>query len=144
MVNSISILNQSFPELAASAGAILANCTIYPWMVSVRYAEPGGRVQVARHVIEGLLHSPPDGVPLTPDGCECLSVVTFPATHFDDMPLEMRQRFRAEYKTYLMWRKAKAFSKPVAELVPWKDYDPVHIDESVERWVKPFGRYAGD
>lgn len=144
MINSPYFFDAGLPELAASAGDILANCTIYPWVIIVRYVDSQGRLQIVRHIVESSLVNEPIGADLVPDGALQPHVHTFPATFFDDMSTEGRIRYRQEYKAFLMWRRAKALGKAVADLAPWADFDPIHIDESVERWVKPVGRCAGD
>jgi hypothetical protein len=40
---------------------------------------------------------------------------------------------------------SKAINKPVDELKPFKDYNPIEVDENVRRLTSPPGiRYAGD
>ena len=80
---------------------------------------------------------------MPPDG-RVLRCDVFPAIRFDDFAENTRLRYRAQYRAFLMWRKARAADKSPAALVPWVDYDPIAIDETVERWVRPAGRYAGD
>lgn len=148
-------LNSLANELVATAAQsadILARCTLYPWIVTVHYVRhewrrDGGRAPIFEQriaVVQGTLADMPDAAAFMPDGAEFHKADVFPAPRFDDMKPEQRQRYRAQYRAFLMWRKAHAFGKTVEQLQPWTDYDPVLIDESVERWAKPFGRYCGD
>lgn len=130
--------------VAANAGAVLARCTVYPWMVVVTYRDAAGNVAMVRQVVEGLLSEPPCATGYVPEGGELMRADIFPATRFEDMNDTGRARYRPEYRAFLMWRKAKALGKAVAQMVPWTEYDPILIDETVERWVKPACRYAGD
>lgn len=138
----VAALAADLATVAANAGAVLARCTLYPWMVVVTYRDAAGNVAMVRQVVEGLLSEPPCATGYVPDGAEFMRGDVFPATRFDDMTPETRARYKAEYRDYLMWRKAKAYGKTVVQLVPWVDYDAVMLDESVERWVMPFARWS--
>lgn len=44
----------------------------------------------------------------------------------------------------VMGRIAERLGKPRKDLVAWVDYDPIQVDEDVQRAVKGPYRYAGD
>lgn len=133
----------------------LERCTFYPWIVQVAYRErvayPDGstvtefpRYRERIEVVQATLLDPPDELQFVPEGAEFLRADVFPATRFDDMTPLVRANYKRHYRAFLMWRKAHALGKPVAQLQPWTDYDPVLVDENCERWACPGVRYAGD
>ncbi len=136
----------------ANTAAILARCTLWPWIITVHYVRKewrrdGGSARYYEQRIEILqatLADMPEASDLVPEGCEFQKADVFPATRFDDMAIDVRQRYKQQYRAFLCWRKARAADKSPAELVPWVDFDPVDLDETCERWARPACRLAGD
>jgi hypothetical protein len=151
-------MQQTHKEHALTAGSRLAamalsavqsaqaidRATLWPFVVTVEYIKADGAREQRAHIVQRAMHDAPDGFDLVPADAELLRVDAFPATRFDEMSAATRDRYRAEYKAFLMWRRAHAMGKAVADLVPWVDYDAVHMDESVLRWAFGPGRYCGD
>jgi hypothetical protein len=129
-------------EHATSAfpiAGILARCTLVPWIVTVEWYEgerPTGRTVIDVQVIEGALASAPAAEDLVPEGREFLRADVFPASRFDDMHAGQRERYRRQYTAYLLWRKAKAIGKTVAEMKPWVDFDPPGDEMRMLNWVR--------
>lgn len=132
--------------LAATAGsaAVIERATLHPWVVSVGYHFTPGVHHVILDVVERRMDDRPDPLGFLPTGAELNRAEVFPAARFDDMPAATRERWMPHYRAFLMWRKAKALGKHVAEMTPWVDYDAILVDESVQRWAKPGVRYTGD
>jgi hypothetical protein len=138
--------------MAAARGAqAIERATLWPWIVTVGYsvttvADDGARVTrygQRTEVVQSTLAEIPDATALMPEGADFLRADVFPATRFDDMSAETREKYRTHYQAFLMWRRAHALGKTVADLVPWVDYDAVFIDESVQRWAFGAQRYCG-
>ena len=60
------------------------------------------------------------------------------------MTADERRRRAWAYETWLKWLRARELGKTIAGLRPWHDYDPIFIDERVQRWINPGVRCAGD
>lgn len=128
----------------ANQAAILERCTVYPWVVAVGYHITPGVHQLGINITERRMSDAPDPLGYLPTGAELNRYEVFPAARFDDMPANTRFKWKPHYRAYLMWRKAKAIGKQAAELQSWTDYDPVLIDESVQRWAAPGVRFTGE
>lgn len=138
-----------YTEQAALAAAldcskVLTGATLWPYIVRLTYVAKEGNIRTDTHVVEASIHNPPDGLDLLPDDAETPVIGIFPAANLIDMEIVRRPTYVRSYEVYLMWRKAKSKGMKVCDMKPWKDYDPVHIDESVRIWVNPFVRYCGD
>jgi hypothetical protein len=138
-------------RIVENAASALARSTLYPFVVSVRYQHTvtadGAtypRVVFDSRVIEAPLTEQPTGDELVPDGAKLLWKRVICGAQFDDMSRQQRSDHAPEYRQILMWRKAKAVGKARDAMVPWTDYDPVGMDETLERWLNPGVRYAGD
>lgn len=124
--------------------ALVASLTQYPWIIEMTYRLPGQEPQRAIEIRMSTLAEMPHPADILPPEAELLHCDVFVATRFDDMPESVRQGYKAHYRAFRMWRKARALGKEVSAMQPHIDYDPIAIDEAVERWATPFGRYAGD
>lgn len=150
-------------ESAAKAASIVERCALYPYVCSllvqhrIEYHDGTSQVSFDRtELFRQVLQAPNGQPPIAEDIVAGLGLTAplimradiVPAGRFDDMQPAQRQRYKAEYRAYLMWRKAHSVGLTEAQLKPWADgpdgYDPVTFDERVERWAKPVGRYAGD
>lgn len=129
---------------AERSGSALAAATPWPWIVAVEYILDERYTSSVR-VVQARASDRPCPLGLIPKGARLLRAEVYPATRFDDLPAgrAARERYERHYTAYLMWRNAMAVGKPVAELVPWRDYDPIGIDTAAQRWVDPM-RYWGD
>lgn len=121
---------------AMNHAAILARCTVHPWVVSVTF-RLAGQVKFEMHIVRAPMAEPPAPEVLLPADAELLSADVFVADRFEDMAPATRQRYTNQYRRFLMWRRAWALRKSIAELEPWVDYDPVVIDAAVARWARP-------
>jgi hypothetical protein len=133
-----------FAFAAAQAAQAIDRATLWPFVVKVEYIKADGSREQRTHVVQRAMHDAPDGIDLVPADAELLRVDAFPATRFNDMSAATRDKYRDQYKAFLLWRKAHALGKSVAALVPWVDYDAVHVDESVLRWAHGANRFCGD
>ena len=127
-----------------STAALIERATLYPWIVQYSYSTTPGIGMFGLLVVQAPMHKPPRAEDLMPAGATLLREDTFPAMRFEDMSQGRREHYRAHYRAFLMWRKAHALGKAVADMAPWTDYDPCHLDENVERWVSQGVRFAGD
>lgn len=126
---------QGLDHLTAIARAI-DRATLWPFVITLRYRGADGQATLLREVVERPAGVAPLGMDLLPaDALELFRADVLPASRFDDMTPHVRGLYAAEYRAYLMWRKAKALGKAVAELKPWTDYDPISDDGRVHRWV---------
>lgn len=130
----------------ASGASIIDRATVWPWVVHVIWQREGEAIgQHALQIVQRSMFDPPvefdAGVP---DGAVVLRSEIYPCTRFDDMTPTVRRVHTNHYREYLMWRRAHALGKKREQLDPWKDYDPIMIDESVQRWLQPGVRFAGD
>jgi hypothetical protein len=127
------------------SGAIRAieSCT-WPWVIAVdfrfdRLREDSTNFEVVHErliaVQASTMAEMPEAAELTPAGATFLKADVFPATKFDRMPVDVRDRYASHYRAYLLWRKSVAAEKHVDELVDGYDYSSRLIDESVARWV---------
>ena len=126
------------------SGAIRAIESIsFPWCVTIdfrfdRLAEDKTNFEVAheRLIVQALqVGETPEANELVPAGATFLREDVFPATKFDRMPVDVRDRYASQYRAYLMWRKATAAERGVDDLVDGFDYSSRLIDEQVSRWV---------
>jgi len=126
------------------SGAIKAIASSAPWVVTIDFrfdklAADGSDFEVAHERIIAVQASPlaemPDVEELMPVGATFLRADVFPATKFDRMPVDVRDRYAAHYRAYLMWRKAIAAEKGVDDLVDGVDYSSRLVDEQTDRWV---------
>jgi hypothetical protein len=130
---------------AIDAGAIIERATLWPWIVDACWSRTQGIGQRSVSVVQAPMHQPPQAEDHIPADAQLLRADVFPATRFDDMTPTVRVVYRSQYSAFLMWRKAHALGKTVAELQPWTDYDPVTVDEAVQRWINPsVVRFSGD
>lgn len=138
-------MNARLPSTLAPAFAVehatsaLVRCTLVPWIVTVEWYEgerPTGRTVTSIRVIERPLLEAPAAEDLVPAGCDFLRADVFPASRFDDMSIGTRHRYGRQYQAYLLWRKAKAIGKAVADMKPWVDFDPPHDEMRMLRWAK--------
>jgi hypothetical protein len=128
----------------ANQAAILEKCTVYPWVVAVGYHFTPGVHHLGLHITERRMSDAPDPLGFLPAGAELNRAEVLPAARLDDMPARGRERYKPHYRAYLMWRKAKAIGKQPVELQSWADYDPVLIEEDVQRWAAPGVRFGGE
>lgn len=120
---------------AIEAGAIIDRATAWPWIIELGYSVGGVHTRTIQVLLSTVVERPPCE-DLLPAGAELGRSVVFPATRFEDMAdTTMRRNHRQHYEAFLMWRKARECGKPLIELEPWADFDPVAIDEAVRRWV---------
>ena len=135
------------PALAAGA-VIAAKYTIWPWVVTVNYTlrDSKGKSYPEQRIVVVMapMSAAPDALDLMPDGATFLRADVFPATRFEDMGPDARMRYKEQYRAFLMHRKARAFGMEPDQMVPWEHYDPVMIDETVQRWAKQLGYWAVD
>lgn len=117
---------------AIDSASILASITLWPWVITLTY-RVALQAETRIHIVQSALANRPAGDDLLPADAELLRCDVFPATRFDDMAPAVRLRYRAQYRAFLLWRKARAFGK--AELVPGIDYDADEINESVVCWA---------
>lgn len=122
----------------------LAQLTAWPWVVELVYLKPDGTHERNIVVAESPLAQHPDSDALVPDDCELLRSVAIPGSRFNDMAGHVRQSHKAHYRALLFWKLAKARGVSVKDLQASNDYDPIALDEGVERWAKPGCRFAGD
>lgn len=149
----------SFAEQAMRNVTALEKATLHPFIVELRYRprvsyhdgssqiEYDGAYELIRQVVQAPLSEPPRGEDYVPENAVpgSLRADVFPCVRFDDMPMQVRANYTAAYGQFLLWRKAWSMQKPVAALVPWTDYSPITIDESVQRWARGGVHYfAGD
>ncbi|XVJ69917.1 MAG: hypothetical protein HEQ39_09850 [Rhizobacter sp.] len=135
---------QSLALASVQSAQAIDRATLWPFVVVVEYIKADGKREQRTHIVQRAMHDAPDGIDLVPADAELLRVDAFPATRFDDMSAATRDKYRDQYKAFLLWRKAHALGKPVEALVPWQDYDAVHMDESVLRWAYGANRFCGD
>jgi hypothetical protein len=128
----------------ANQAQILERATAHPWVVAVGYSFTPGVYQLGINIVERRMSDAPDPLGYLPAGAELNRYEVFPAARFDDMPASSRYKWKPHYRAYLMWRKAKAIGKQPAELQSWAEYDPVQIDEDVQRWASPGMRFGGE
>jgi len=136
-----------YTEQAALAAALnlsrtLENATLWPWVLKLTYTLAGGQV-TSTHIVESAVRQPPNELEYLPAGAEQVTADVFPASRFDDMPLEVRPRYAPQYRAFLLWRAAKAIGKKPEDMRPWVDYDVVHLDDRVTRWTRA-DCFAGD
>lgn len=127
------------------SGAIRAIESIaFPWAITIdfrydRLADDKTNFEVAHERLIVIQASPlaemPDIEELMPVGATFLRADVFPATKFDRMPVDVRDRYASQYRAYLLWRKAAAAEKGVDELIDGFDYSSRLIDEQTARWV---------
>jgi hypothetical protein len=128
----------------ANTAAITERCTLWPWVIKLTYLTASGCTETSTTILQSTAADAPQPEALLPHGAELLRSDVFPATRFENMRADVRDRYKPQYRAFVMWRKARAADKSQAEMQPWVDYDPIAIDESVERWARPVGRYCGD
>lgn len=138
-----------YTEQAALAAAldcskVLVGATLWPYIIRLTYVAKSGNIRTDTHVVQGTIHNTPDGLDLLPEGAEEWVIGIMPASKLIDLEVNRRPQYKRHYEAYLMWRKAKSKGMAVSDMRPWKDYDPVFIDENVQRWLQPVGRYCGD
>ena len=81
---------------------------------------------------------------MVPDGSTLDGYSVFMAERFQTMPVNARKPWKPHRRAWLMWIRAKDLGMQVSDMQPWLHYDPVQIDEDVERWVHgPGVRFAG-
>ncbi len=136
-----------YSMLAVQAQALklsraLEHATLWPWVITLRYTLDGQR-QESVHIVQSTVGNPPDELQFLPAGAENVAADVFPASRFDDMAAAVRQNYGRQYRAFLMWRAARAIGKPVADMQPWADFDPIGHDDRVSNWLRP-GRYQGD
>lgn len=114
---------------------ILAACTVYPWVVTVRYAV-GPQITEEHKVILAPLAEPPEPHDMLPEGAVLHRSEVFPATRFDTMSLpSVRARYGAAYKAYRVWRKARAHGMTPAQLLASDLVIPEYWTAAVDRWI---------
>lgn len=121
-------------ESIVLSGARAALLETHPWVITVDFQNGERRDRVIK-VEQVRVGDQPDPWDVLPIGAEALRSDVFPADRFADMRGDVRERYRAQYRAFLVWRKAWALEKPAHALVIGVDYEPARIDESVERWV---------
>jgi len=134
--------HQAALAAALSAAKTLQHATLWPWVITLRFTLDGAQM-TSTHIVQSTVGNPPDELQFLPAGAEDVFADVFPASRFDDMPLEVRPRYASQYRAFLMWRAAKAIGRPVADMRPWVDFDPIGKHERVESWLRP-GRKLGD
>lgn len=112
---------------------ILARCTVYPWVVTVRarrfdaeYCGGAYRMTEQTTIVQAPLGEGPDPHDLVPDGWELMRGDVFPAMRFDDMNSSSRLLYEPQYRAYLAWRQQRA-GLPV---------DSESIYERAYEWVR--------
>ena len=123
--------------LAATAGsaAVIERATLHPWIVHVGYDFDGGEPQSILAVVERRMDDQPDPLGHLPTDSNLRWYKVFPASTFETMAHSARPNYVAHYRAFLMWRKAKAIGKHVADMTPWVDYDPIDVHENQQRWA---------
>ena len=142
-------------DLVRRSGDILASVTLVPWVLRAwaneqRPITGGGSfarsVLVLHTIVQAPMTQPPEIDDHLPEGAVPVRSMVYPVQQVLDTPPGARRGLPSDdYRLHLLWRKARALGKQRRELDPWVDYDPILIDESVERWVhEGRSRYAGD
>jgi hypothetical protein len=112
-------------------------CLTPSWIVTLTYVcADQNRLRPVKvtHVINSCA-APDDLIDLLPDTAEILRSDVFPASKFGSMDESTRYRYKQQYGAYLMWLKACALEMPVGDLRAWTHYDPIFINEQVQRWA---------
>ena len=140
--------------LARRASDVINSCTVWPWVVSVAYQtmvnyghgqhEALPRFTERTVILQRPMGDAPDGLDLVPVDGQFIRARIYPATRFEDMPASIRARHKGDYMAFLKWKASMVRGKDQEALEPWADYDPIQLDETVERWAKPGVRFAGD
>jgi hypothetical protein len=82
---------------------------------------------------------------VAPLNAQCVRMTISPASDLDLVPTEARHLMKMQKRAVVMHALAKVCGEPVYTMVPWRDYDPIQVDEQVERWAKGRGvRFASD
>lgn len=132
-------LAQALPGLAEAAMSfagqqILAAATVHTYVVATYVLGVDGVACRSIDVVQA--HSQPDPAELAPEGVELIRASVWPVEMLRTMPLHQRSFGMANiWRAYLMWNRAQDLGKPVAELQPWVDFDPITIDTDVASWV---------
>jgi hypothetical protein len=147
----------------ASAAATIERATVWPFVCTlfvqhrVKYHDGTSAIDFERtELFREIRQAPRAKPPAAEDIVAALGLLEpvvmradiFPAQHFDDMNVDARGRYKAEYRAYLLWRQAHAAGLIPADMQPWAEgpsgYDPIAMDERVERWARPGVRFTGD
>lgn len=124
---------------AIDAGAILARCTLWPWIVDVCWSRVEGVGMRTIDVLAAPMHQPPDPHDHVPAGAMLLRADVFPATRFEDMTAHVRGIYSAHYRAFLLWRRARSLNKTLDELQRSTDFDSDSLEQNVARWVRSGG-----
>lgn len=119
-------------------GAIQAVKSAWPWCLTLDFAiERAGRIVADRIIIIelGPLASLPEVEALIPPGADLARVDVFPSQRFDRMPADVRERYRAHYRAFLLWRAALGADVEPCGLIEGVHYVESEIALRVDRWA---------
>lgn len=131
-------------QQVSTTQAILDKCTVYPFAVFIGYRSATGVAVDSWRIVMAHSAGDIDEVSFVPPGCELMRTELMPVERLHALPVSQRGRYRAAFVAYWMWRRSRSIDKPLADMKPHTDYDPILMDEEVRRWVQPVGRYCGD
>lgn len=135
-------MSAALTQAVAPSQAVIAAATVVVWVIELTYLLDDVRESTV--VVErSPLAARPDGEDLIPAGAELLRAASFPAEAFRSMPAMERLKHRRHYRAYLLWCRAMDAGKKPDDMRGHVGYDPVMLDEDVERWARP-GFYSGD
>jgi hypothetical protein len=125
--------------------SIIARATIEPVVYVVTTFYRAGKSAYRRvDVLQGSREEAPIAEHLLKSGEVFLRSFIQRADSLEAMPADQRQTYREQYRELLTWRSCQNHGVERAEAHPWEDYDPISVDEEVQRWMHPGVRYAGD
>lgn len=116
-----------------TAAAAIARCTARPVVVTTDYLLNGRDVSDVRVLM--LLDSQFAGDDFIPADAHFLRRDELPASRFETMAADVRQRYQRQYGAWLLHRVAQRLGKDAKDLAPHVDYDPVAMAADVERWA---------
>ncbi len=114
--------------------SILDRCTLVPWIVDVVWSRTAGVGQRTITVVAAPAAQRPDAHDHVSQGAMLLRADVFPASHFEDMTPRLRELYSAHYRAYLLWRRARAEGKTVADFEASPAYDESSFAERVALW----------
>lgn len=130
--------------LAMLQPGLLARLTTYPWVVELRLLT-NGRQERTIKIVQCPTGTSPEPEDMVPDGSTLNGYSVFMAERFQTIPVLARGQWKPHRREWLMWIRAKDLGMQASDMQPWLHYDPVQIDEDVERWAHgPNVRFAGD
>jgi hypothetical protein len=130
-------------EQVIPAQSVVAAATYVVWVVELTYLQDD--VQRSTIVVDRApLSARPQTEELLPAGAELLRAESMPVCRLRDLPVDRRHNYRRHYRAFLMWNRAQDNGMRSDDMVPHVDYDPIAIDEDLQRWVRPLNRYCGD